>query len=347
MSGQTDDIQEATIVQDETFSPLSAPVKQREYTNHTIHEDNSAPLEEPRYEAPKFSDFESIENDASAPTEEKKVFNEAYSELDGKEKKMGAEMMVEITLDIYGKGCGLVGKLPQLSENKLDKLIADGDIDPDISLMTDNGALRVKDFAKGYNESIGDAFEVTEEFKEKVRPPLTRVFQKRGVGATDEQMLAYYFLTDFGTKAFQAVMLKKTANSIIDSLKENTDALRQTRQPVRDTPVYQHPASTQPAPQSEFTDDISQVVDQPEAKPLDDNPVSQQVHAFGEPEETFDNVTNNVQGFTKTATEANNIPKFGDKTILENLEKIHKQTTVKKPVRKVSTKPRSTRPRKK
>jgi hypothetical protein len=319
---------EAQVMDD--FSPLDAPVKQRSYTQHKIYADSDVvpDLEEPSFQAPNFSDF-----DEASPEEEKepaKPFNEAYSELDGKEKTMGAEMMAEMTLDIYEKGCGFLGKLPEISEAKLDKLIAEGEIDGDIQLPTESGNLGVKEFAVEYNSSIKEAFEVSDDFKEKVRPPLIRVLKKRGIGMTDEQLLAYYFVTDLGTKTAQAFMLRKTANNILDSLKENTLAIRESQ--------VTRPYAPAPTPKKEdkvdYYEEVSQVeenvVRKPRAKAKTN--LEEQLEYF-EPEEQ-NSVYSNLKertGFTQDYVEPSGMPQFGDKDILATLEKLSDEPV--KPVR--------------
>lgn len=310
------------------FSPLDAPVKQRSYTQHKIYADSEvvADLEEPTFQAPNFSDFD--EPSAEEEKEPAKPFNEAYSELDGKEKTMGAEMMAEMTLDLYAKGCGWLGKVPEINEKKLDGLIAEGEIDGDIQIPTESGNVSVKDFAQEYNASIKDAFEVSDEFKENVKPPLIRVLKKRGIGMTDEQLLGYYFVTDFGTKVAQVVMLKKTSNNILDSLKENTQALKesQVKRPA--------PAPVQKEePIKYYAEEEEVVIKKPKRQKTN---LEEQIEFF-EPEEAgsvFNNLKNNG-GFTKEYQEADNMPKFGDAEILSQLEKLSQEPT--KPVRKAPT----------
>jgi len=329
---------EAQVVDD--FSPLDAPVKQRSYTQHKVYSDTDVvpELEEPTFQQPNFSDFDEV-----SPEEEKepaKPFNEAFSELDGKEKTMGAEMMAEMTLDIYEKGCGFLGKVPEISESKLDKLIAEGDIDPNIELPTESGSLGVKEFANEYNSSIKDAFEVSDDFKEKVRPPLIRVFKKRGIGMTDEQLLAYYFVTDLGTKTAQAFMLRKTANSILDSLKENTLAIRESQAPRPTTP-----SAPKTEPSVDYYEEVSKVdedvIRRPKSKPKTN--LEEQLQYF-EPEEE-NSVYSNLSdkgGFKEEYVEPSGMPQFGDKDILSKLEQLsdepvrpvrarRKSTTTKKP----------------
>ena len=340
---------EAQVMDD--FSPLDAPVKQRSYTQHKIYSDSEVvpDLEEPSFQAPNFSDF-----DEATPEEEKepaKPFNEAYSELDGKEKTMGAEMMAEMTLDIYEKGCGFLGKLPEISESKLDKLISEGDIDGDIQLPTESGSLGVKEFAVEYNSSIKEAFEVTDDFKDKVRPPLIRVFKKRGIGMTDEQLLAYYFVTDLGTKVAQAVMLRKTANNILDSLKENTLAIRESQTPRPSTPT---PTPTAPKKEEsvDYYEEISEVeesvVRKPRAKAKTN--LEEQLQYFEPEEESVFSNLSAKSGFKEEYVEPTGMPQFGNKDILSRLEQLSEEPVKPVRVRRVKAtttkKPRTPRTKK-
>jgi hypothetical protein len=331
---------EAQVMDD--FSPLDAPVKQRSYTQHKIYADSEVvpDLEEPSFQAPNFSDFD--EASSEAEKEPAKPFNEAFSELDGKEKTMGAEMMAEMTLDIYEKGCGFLGKLPEISESKLDELIADGEIDPDIQLPTESGNIGVKDFAVEYNSSIKEAFEVSEEFKNNVRPPLIRVFKKRGIGMTDEQLLAYYFITDAGTKTAQMVMLRKTSKNILDSLKENTLAIRESQRPTAKAPT---PTPTAPKKEEtvEYYEDISEVeervIRQPKVKPK--TVIEQQLEYFEPEEDTVFSNLSDKGGFKEAFVEPSGMPQFGDKDMLSRLEQLSQEPT--KPVRARRTKTTTTK----
>lgn len=320
---------ETTIVED-NFSPLDAPVKKRSYTNHVLATDDAVveDLAEPTFQRPNFSDFEPEEE--TGKKEPDRPFNESYSELDNKEKTMGAEMMAEMTLDLYAKGCGWLGKIPEISEKKLDVLIAEGEIDANIQIPTESGNVSVKDFAQEYNSSIKDAFEVSDEFKENVKAPLIRVLKKRGIGMTDEQMLLYLFGTDLATKGAQVVMLSKAKNNIFDALKENTIALRES-QVQRPAPA---PAPVQKEePIKYYADEEEVVIKKPKRQKTN---LEEQIEFF-EPEEAG-SVFNNLKdtgGFSQDFKEADNMPKFGDAEILSQLEKLSGEPT--KPVRKSTT----------
>ena len=351
-----ENIEEAQVINDD-FSPLDAPVKQRSYTQHKLGDlEEMGELEEPTFERPSFADLDDETEQASAEPE--RPFNESFSQLDGKEKTMGAEMMAEMTLDIYEKGCFYMGKIPEISESKIDKLIAEGEIDPSIQLQTEAGAMPIKEFAVEFNDSIKDAFVVTDEFKEKVKAPLIRVFKKRGIGMTDEQLLAYYFGTDIATKGAQAFMLRKTTNSILDSLRENTMAMREQQmaqtpkppkpEPFRDTTsTPRNINNTDPEPIDKndiyYTEDISEVVQEDiirtRRRPQKNTPktnLDEQLVYF-EPEEqgVYSNLKDNG-GFTDDFKEASGMPTFGDPAILSELERLSGNEP-KKPVRNKRT----------
>lgn len=338
------DIHEAEVITDD-FSPLDAPVKQRAYTQHKMGDaQEMGELEEPTFQRPSFEDLDgTAEEEASEP---ERPFNPSFNELGGKEKAMGAEMMAEMTLDIYEKGCYYMGKIPEISESKIDKLIAEGEIDANIQLQTEAGAMPIKDFAVEFNDSIKEAFVVTDEFKEKVKPPLIRVFKKRGIGMTDEQLLAYYFVTDLGAKGAQAFMLKKTTNSIIDSLKENTMAMRENRMnTVAPEPQQQYqerpPVYSEPSRDSDvsYTDNFSEIIQEPAPRKrrTPKTNLDEQLEYFAEPEEqgVFSNLTDK-DGFTDDFKDVAGMPQFGDPTILSELERLGGNDPVK-PVRKKRT----------
>lgn len=351
-----ENIEDVEIINDD-FSPLDAPVKQRSYTQHKLGDlEEMGELEEPTFERPSFADLDGDSQEASAEPE--RPFNESFSELDGKEKTMGADMMAEMTLDIYEKGCFYMGKIPEISESKIDKLIAEGEIDASIQLQTEAGAMPIKDFAVEFNESIREAFVVTDEFKEKVKAPLIRVFKKRGIGMTDEQLLMYYFGTDIATKGAQAFMLRKTTNSILDSLKENTLALREQQasqtprpprpEPVRDTtsnPITTNKTDPEPYDKEDisYTDNIAEVMSEPivrtprnRERSIPKTNLDEQLSYFEADEQgVYSNLKDNG-GFTDDFQEVAGMPKFGDPAILSELERLSGNEP-SKPTRKKRT----------
>jgi len=161
---------------------------------------------------------------------------------------------------------------------------------------------------------------------------------------TDEQLLAYYFVTDLGTKTAQAFMLRKTSKNILDSLKENTNAIResQTTRPSNTTPTPTPPQKEQSVDYYEEVSEVKEeVIRKPKAKPKTN--LEEQIQYF-EPEEdsVFSNLTDRG-GFKEEYVETSGMPQFGDKDMLSRLEKLSEEPT--KPVRrrKASTTPRKPR----
>lgn len=327
--------QEATFTQEieDDFSPLDAPVKQRKYTQHHIADAQIVEeLDEPTFMPPSISDFDDSE-DTPEYNEPERPFNEAFNELPKKDKEMGAKMAVEVTLNLYEKGCSLLGKLAEIPEQKLDRLIAEGEIDPNIEIPVQGGSVGVKEFAKEFNESTKDAFEVSDDFKEQVKPVMERVFQKRGIGMTDEQTLIYMFGTDLLAKGASAFMLRKTVNGVLDSLVENTKLLREQNV------MYQNPVKTTSTTENSYSETVAQTIPDEKPKPRRSKPktnLDEQVEFF-EPEEAG-SVYSNLQsgdGFKSETPISDNMPKFGDAEILSGIDNVERLSkTIEKPVRR-------------
>lgn len=71
-----------------------------------------------------------------------------------------------------------------------------------------------------YNAQTKNVISVSDEFKDKMRPPLLRIFMKRNIGMTDEQLVGYYVLTDAVTKVVMVYGLMNQNKELINSLKE-------------------------------------------------------------------------------------------------------------------------------
>jgi hypothetical protein len=162
--------------------------------------------------------------------------------------------------------------------------------------------------------------------------------------------LAYYFITDLGTKSAQAFMLRKTTNSVIDSLKENTMAMRESqmnnaRPQPQAQPQYQEKAPVYESPKEDisYTDNIAEVITEPVSRTprrtqrsAPKTNLDEQL-AYFEPEEqgVYSNLKDNG-GFTDDFKDVAGMPKFGDSKILSELERLSGQEPTK-PVRKRRT----------
>jgi hypothetical protein len=160
-------------------------------------------------------------------------------------------MMVNQVLSFYALGCKGMGSMAKISTSKLNKLAEDGVIDMSLQVPIDrNTFVSIPQVVQGFNTDIQDAFEVTEEFKEEVRPPMERVFVKRGWGATDEQSLLISFGMDIVSKVTVLMKLRKEGNMQLKRFAEMTQMAR--GQDVKFT-TEDAPVTPPPPPQTKKT----------------------------------------------------------------------------------------------
>jgi hypothetical protein len=93
-----------------------------------------------------------------------------------------------------------------------------------------NTFVSIPQVVQGFNSEIQDAFEVTEEFNEKVRPPMQKVFAKRGWGVTDEQSLLLHFGMDIASKVTVLMKLRKEGNMQLERFMTMTDESERRKQ---------------------------------------------------------------------------------------------------------------------
>ena len=86
--------------------------------------------------------------------------------------------------------------------------------------VSPTSTISVREFIDEYNNQVTEVLVVDEEFVEKVRPVMIRVFAKRGYGMTDEQYLIFAFGKDILQKGAQLYTFKK---SLTQSLKMMTE----------------------------------------------------------------------------------------------------------------------------
>ena len=290
------------------FSPLDEPVKERAYTKANIDTQGlEAELEEPTFDAPNFSDFDMEDNEPS-------TFNPAMENLDKKEQLYATEQMVDTVLDVYGKAHILANRVTKIKEEKVAKAMEDGEIDPSLQVPIDNdgNSMDLLSYVQEYNSQLSDAIKLEDEFVEKVRPPMIRVFQKKGLAMTDEQFLAVAFGTDILTKGAMIFQLVKQNRKLMDMWKEQSNF----------TPKPQPKASTQsspPPPPSEPTEST------PPPPPSEPTPV------FVEPEEfTAESMVSDMVGIKENASfenvqQADGMPQFGDPSMLKKLDELSKK----------------------
>jgi len=245
-----------------TFNPLSDSAIEREYSTPKIQEGIVVDLEEPSFHQ---KSFDQIKREQATPpptsggsnapigTTQDPLMNPnpALNQLDDAEKRMASEQMVDAVLDTYDTICTFGTALGKIKEENVNELIASGQIDRNRRIPVDEygNSVSVMEFVQGYNEQVVQAVQPDPAFRKKVRPPMIRVFSKRGWGMTDEQFLLFSFGKDISVKAIMLFSMKKGVNDILKRLvEENADNYSASK----NTPPPPRPQAPPPAPAPDY-----------------------------------------------------------------------------------------------
>lgn len=171
----------------------------------------------------EFGAFGANQSSGSAPV------NPSLNSVPDADKKLAAEHMAKLIVDGYEQLHTFANKGLQISERKLRKLSADGEIDLSVEIPYDYGkTITAGEFVKEFNEQNKDTLSVSKEFKKEVTPVLTRVLEKRGAGVTDEQYLIYLFGKDILVKGVIFTQIRGSMNDMINVIKEYTAAIKES-----------------------------------------------------------------------------------------------------------------------
>jgi len=231
-------------------------------------------------------------------SEEQSSANPYTENLDKKDQKKASEALVDAVLDGYSQLNGFANKLIQFNPNKIQKLISDGEIDGNLQIPIQGQQIGVLDYINEYNKQTEGVIGVSDEFKEKVRPVMVRVFQKRNIGMTDEQLLAYYFGVDIVQKGAMMYSLRGQNTALLEQLKSMSAV------PSSPPPRAQQEAPQQQAPQQEpqreyvEPDEVKVERDYVEAEVVEAKPKAQ----------------------PRKPKPTSGLPSFGDESVLQHME---------------------------
>lgn len=202
------------------FNPLGEQVQERDYSSPKIAEGVTEELEEPVFHTPSYQELSGEQKEAEG--EQRTQFNPleqgnpALEDLPEREKRAAVETMVEAVLDMYDGAHIFAQRAAQVSEDKLYEMHRAGEINLNQRISVGVGEdANIVELTQAYNQQATEALTPTPEFRDKVRPPMTRIFMKRGWGMTDEQALLLYFGQDIATKAILVYQLRSQMNQII------------------------------------------------------------------------------------------------------------------------------------
>jgi hypothetical protein len=232
------------------FNPLDEQVNEKPYTIPNVNTtgvDMNAPIEEPRFSPPP---IDKIKRDTPKPPPRDPI-NPEMKHLGKKDTDMAAGYAAKLIMQGYEWMHELGNRFLQVSEKKLNKLQADGEINLNAMIDYDYGKkIRAGEFFKEYNNQNKDLLQVSDEFKAEAMPLLEKVLAKRGIGMTDEQMLIFVFGKDIAAKTMIIFQQKAQMNMMIASIKEATTGMyAQAAPPPPPQPTETQEPARQPEPE--------------------------------------------------------------------------------------------------
>ena len=220
----------------DNFNPFDEPVVEREYTKPKVSYDPAtiSHIPEPLYEQPNLDELQEDDYD-DKPKSKKETkskpksgfgsddpfVNQELEEYSTKDAEEASSQLVDTFLEGYKVAHTLGARYFTMSEEEIVKKAIKGELNPDMMIpVSPTSTISVRDFIGEFNNQVNEVLVVEDEFVEKVKPVMIRVFSKRGYGMTDEQYLMFAFGKDILQKGAQLYAFKK---SLTQSLKMMTE----------------------------------------------------------------------------------------------------------------------------
>lgn len=235
------------------YNPFSESVFERDYSTPKVASGEVPDIDEPAFVPP--SSYEDIvgQTEQNSMEAEGSPFdnpNPALNDLDGADKKIACESMVDTVLDAYEQLHRFAQHSVKVDEDELLQKQIEGklDLNEQIPISENGDTMSVSEFVGQFNQQSEQALSYDKEFGFKVRPAMVRVFMKKGWGMSDEQYLLYMFGRDTATKLGIMYSLKKTMSSTLALLEK---AHKQSRgsQDFEDVDVYEDEPEYEDSPQ--------------------------------------------------------------------------------------------------
>jgi hypothetical protein len=233
---------EPTTTKPKSYNPFVSQVSEKPYAQMSVDADPSrfqSAIPQPEQVTNRINANEDVykmlNGDGAPPNggsggngSTSQSFNPAMNGMPNAEKKMGAEQLAKLIVDGYEQLNLFANRGLKISDKKIKKLVAEGEIDLGVQIPYDYGkTISAGEFIESVNEQNKDTFSVSKEFKKEVTPPLTRILEKRNAGLTDEQYVGFLFGKDMIVKTFIFFQVNKTLNEAIEVIKEYTQVAKQ------------------------------------------------------------------------------------------------------------------------
>jgi len=242
------DLNNAELIDD--FNPLGEAVIEKDYTRPNVRinpKDFEGDIPEPSLTPPPMMGATMNEEEKKKKVEPREPINKEYNQLSNKDKNDASERLVDMCISGYKALNTFVDTKIQFDERKLNKMASEGEIDLNMEVpLSQTESLTVQEFVREYNEQSKGTISVSKEFEDEIRPPLKRIFAKRGIGMTDEQFVGYILVKDFIAKGFVVRQSMGVKREYLDMFREQTALLRQGATMPQPMP---QPTQPQPTPQ--------------------------------------------------------------------------------------------------
>lgn len=250
---------------DTDYNPLSDPINEKPYTkpNVTINpEELKGEIPEPDFtpppmgsgeyeDEPPISKKEKPQQETKAPRQERKPAPQPLNpEMEGankSENRKSAKMLAEMSMQGYEMLHTLGNMAIPISQKQVNKMVEKGvNLQTVVPYDETGNTMTIGEFIEEYNDQNKQLLTVDQDFKDEVMPVLTQVYEKRGLGATPEQKLAFLVAKDLGVK----IMVVSSALSIQKSMINTWIALHQNNQfsarPTAESPIKQQAPQSSP-----------------------------------------------------------------------------------------------------
>jgi hypothetical protein len=202
--------------------------------------EKNSPIPEPSFIPPPFVMDEDEDLESESPKSEKKQqqqpFNDNLDEMSASERTKSAEGMADVAIGLYSMGWKVLGSLTNVNLNKAREDHLEGKINLYSTIVLNGQPMTVEAAIIVFNKSSDGVFDVSEEFKEAVRPILIRILKKKGIGLTDVEELTFLVVMDIIQKAPAFIQLLKQRNKFyISAKKESINVPRQSTTPPQQT----------------------------------------------------------------------------------------------------------------
>lgn len=215
------------------YNPLDEPVNEKPYTRANVNTDGmdmNRPIDEPSFTPPPINKKPNIPQDEKPPKPE--PLNPDLKRAPKKEVNRAAEHLVDLVINAYSGMIKWSNKLLQISEKKLMRLQAEGEINLSALIDYDFGKkMPIGQFVKEYNEQVGTTLSVSDDFKEQIRPLLIEIFAERGIGLSKENMVLALIVQDVAGHAIMFTQQKQQQAQMLEFMKQASAAQNYTPPP--------------------------------------------------------------------------------------------------------------------